>query len=54
MTGLEALFVFYMFANLMNMDTINTAQDARIEQLESELAEMNRIQVLSDEIVGTK
>jgi len=35
MTGLEALFVFYMFVNLMNLDTITDEQNARIAELET-------------------
>jgi len=39
MTGLEALFVFYMFVNLMNLDTITDEQNARIADLEAQHTE---------------
>ena len=39
MTGLEALFTFYMFVNLMNLDTITDEQNARIAALEAQHTE---------------
>ena len=39
MTGLEALFVFYMFTNLMNLDNMLAERDARIADLEAQHTE---------------
>lgn len=39
MTGFEIVFTFYMFVNLMNLDTITDEQNARIEALEAQYTE---------------
>ena len=39
MTGIEIVFVFYMFANLMNLDNMMNERDAQIQELQTETYE---------------
>ena len=39
MTGIEVVFVFYMFANLMNLDNMMNERDEQIHELQIETFE---------------